>query len=233
MKIAFISDVHGNLPALETCLAAILERGCDELHCLGDTFGYFSDGVECFAALKRAGAQMMIGNHEAMLLGLLTVTADREDVYRLQPERDRMPAELRAELNGLLPFRALCLEGNRRALLVHGSPLDPLRGYLYPDSDLGRFRSLDWDFVFMGHTHRPFVRDEGKIRFVNVGSGGLPRDIGNLGCFAMFDSATGEVELVRVPLDAARIRARYPGAHTSVLAMLDRRPSIAAEMGSQ
>jgi predicted phosphodiesterase len=223
MKLAFISDVHGNLPALETCLAAIEAQHCDALYCLGDTFGYFTDGVECYTRLKRAGAQMMIGNHEAMMLELLPVTAEREAVYRLQPERERLDAGLRAELSGLLPFRILELPSGKRALLVHGAPLDPLRGYLYPDSDLARFRSLPYHFVFMGHTHRPFVRDEGGIRFVNVGSSGLPRDIGNLCCFALLDTQSGNVELIRPPLDRGGIVARYPDVHPSVLALLDRR----------
>lgn len=222
MKLALLSDIHGNLPALETCLSSARALGCERIFCLGDTFGYFQSGAACLEMLRHAGAEMLLGNHEATLLGRIPSTPERELVYQLEPERLRLGLEAREQLESLLPYREMVLD-ERRLLLVHGAPWDPLRGYVYPDTNLAALGSLPYDFVFMGHTHRPFVRTENKTCFVNVGSCGLPRDIGNSACFAVFRTDTGQAELVRPALDTELVRKTYPRAHPSVLEVLNRR----------
>ena len=57
-----------------------------------------------------------------------------------------------------LPLKAEFHSYGVAGLFVHGSPTDPLTGYIYPDSDLSEFSEIDADVVFMGHTHHPFVR---------------------------------------------------------------------------
>jgi predicted phosphodiesterase len=222
MKLALLSDIHGNLPALETCLGAVRDLGCERILCLGDTFGYFQDGAACFDMLQQAGAEMMLGNHEAMLLRRIPSTPERELVYQLEAERSRLSLEMRAALERLVPFREIVLDG-RALLLVHGAPWDPLGGYVFPDTNLAPLGSLSYDFIFMGHTHRPFVRTEARTCVVNVGSCGLPRDIGSSACFAVYDGDTGQVELIRPALDIELVRRTYPHAHPTVLAVLDRR----------
>jgi putative phosphoesterase len=222
MKLAFLSDIHGNLPALEICLDAVRALGCERIVCLGDTFGYFQDGTACFDMLRQAGAEVMLGNHEAMLLRRIQTTPERELVYQLDAERSRLGSQVRNELKRLLPFREILL-GKRRILMVHGAPWDPLSGYVFPDTDLAPLAALPYDGIFMGHTHRPFVRTEANMRVVNVGSCGLPRDVGSMACFAVYDSESGHVELIRPGLDTELIRRTYPSAHPAVLAVLDRR----------
>lgn len=222
MKLALLSDIHGNLPALETCLGAVRDLGCERILCLGDTFGYFQSGVECFERLRHAGAEIMLGNHEAMLLQRIPAAAGREPVYQLEPERARLSPQARELLETLLPYREIAL-GERRLLLVHGAPWDPLNGYVFPDTDPAALGRLPYDCIFMGHTHRPFVRTERETCVVNVGSCGLPRDIGNRACFAVYDSDAARVELIRPALDTDRVRRTYPRAHPAVLAVLDRR----------
>jgi predicted phosphodiesterase len=222
MKLALLSDIHGNLPALETCLGAARDLGYERLFCLGDIFGYFQNGMACLEMLRDAGAEMILGNHEAMLLQRIPSTPERELVYQLEPERARLSSQTRDFLESLLPYREV-LADNRRLLLVHGAPWDPLRGYVYPDSDLAPLGRLPYDCIFMGHTHRPFVRTESGTCVVNVGSCGLPRDIGNSACFAIYHTDTGQAELIRPALDTDLIRKTYPRAHPSVLAVLNRK----------
>ena len=99
MKVAVVSDVHGNLPALEACLAAIERAGCHRILCLGDTFGYLPDGQACFDLLRSSGARMLLGNHEAMLLERLPVSPESETVYQLEPRRAELGADTRAALD--------------------------------------------------------------------------------------------------------------------------------------
>lgn len=223
MKIAFLSDIHGNMPALQTCLKAVAEHGCDKIYCLGDTFGYFQDGQGCYEQLSRLGTEFLAGNHEAMLLGKLQIGNRRDDVYQLSAEGACLSLEARNALGRLLPYKLVTLVTGKRLLLVHGSPWDPLQGYVYPDTDLRDYGSLPYDYIFMGHTHRPFIRREAETYIVNTGSCGLPRDIGNMASFAVYDCTLDRVELVRPRLDIGAIEKKYPTAHPSVLRCLRRR----------
>ena len=222
MKIAFVSDIHGNMPALQSCLDAITEHECDKIYCLGDIFGYFQQCQECYETLSRRGTEFISGNHEAMLLGRLPISNRRDDVYQLAAERAKLRPEVRKALSRLLPYKVVTLATGKRLLLVHGSPWDPLQGYVYPDADLRDFGSLSYDYIFMGHTHRPFIRREAATCIVNTGSCGLPRDIGNLASFAVYDCALDRVDLVRPRLDIGTIETKYPTAHPSVLRCLRR-----------
>lgn len=223
MKIAILSDVHGNLPDLHGVMKRISELGCEKIYCLGDVFGYFPDGSACFAKLAAAGAEFLLGNHEAMLLGLLPISQEREAVYRLSRDQAGLTGPARDTLGSLLPYRSVELSTGKRMLMVHGSPWNPLEGYVYPDADMTRFGPLPYDFVFMGHTHRSFMKTERAVRIVNPGSCGLPRDNARQAGFALYDSATDGVELVQVPMDVGAVLAAYPDVHPTVAACL-RRP---------
>ncbi|WP_407649179.1 metallophosphoesterase family protein [Devosia algicola] len=112
-----------------------------------------------------------------------------------------------------------------KLLLVHGSALDPTNGYVYPWSDHTVFADVDADVIAMGHTHRPFVAKVGGTTLLNVGSCGLPRDIGNVASCASFDSDTGECSVHRVRVDTPKLLARVASPHQDVLKCLDRRAS--------
>ncbi|MCY1196978.1 Phosphodiesterase YfcE [compost metagenome] len=220
MRLALISDIHGNLPALQACLEEASRRGCDEVVCLGDVFGYFPDGADCMNRLLASNIVCLMGNHEAMLLGGLPLSDAKDEVYQLQRQREMLsPAQL-LELRSWLPYMSRTID-SVRILLVHGSPWQPLTEYIYPDSDLSRLDNLPFDAVFMGHTHRPFVKDRHGSLICNVGSCGLPRDFGE-SAFAIFDTRTRQIEIVRLEQDLEALRERYPGVHPSVYAVLAR-----------
>ena len=230
MKTAFLSDVHGNWLALQAVMAEIAAQGCERVYCLGDVFGYLPDGEKCLESLGRLGAELLLGNHEAMLLGVLSVDPARGAVYRL-PGREALPAAVRRTLGGCRPWRECVSPAGKRLLLVHGSPWDPLQGYVYPDQEPVGWEELDYDYVFMGHTHHAFVNRQRRPCQVGVGSCGLPRDIGDQACFAVYDDRIDRVDLVRVPLDVATIRATYADVHPSVLACFARRRGNTEQKG--
>ena len=111
-----------------------------------------------------------------------------------------------------------------QCLFVHGSPSDPTWGYVYPDTPLEEFDDVTADVVFMGHTHRPFVRISGATTFVNVGSCGMPRDGDPRGAAALFDTTSGEATILRFDIaePSRRALAAHASLHETVVSVLRR-----------
>lgn len=222
MRIALLADVHGNAIALERSLATIDAMDVDGIYLIGDLVGYMPGEQECLRMLDGDGVAFQQGNHEHMLLDPTAEATARDDVYQLTAVRARMSA---ARMNAIAawPIRRELTIAGRRVLLVHGSPDDPLHGYVYPDSDVSALRTAPYDAVVMAHTHRPFVRQDGDVLIANVGSVGLPRDVGSLSSLAVYDSDTHEIRIFRVGLDVDAVLARWGAAmHTATKACLKR-----------
>jgi len=206
--VGFVSDAHGNPAGLEGCLRALEMHGAERLYFLGDAVGYLPEEGAVLDLLRSRNAVCIRGNHEAFLLGRLAIPEGRNQIYRISEARARLQPRHRSWIEQWPIRLELELDGVR-LLLVHGSPQDPLAGYVYPDSDVSSFGALSFDFVLMGHTHRPFLARAGSVTIVNVGSSGMPRDVGNLASCAVFDSATRSCEILRVPFDAPALIAKW------------------------
>ena len=109
--------------------------------------------------------------------------------------------------------------------MVHGSPNDYTYGRVYPDSDLSIFDCNQYNYIFMGNTHRPFIRNHNNVNFINVGSCGLPRDHGHYGSAAIFDPNLGKCEIIRFDIQTiiTEIEAKYPDIHQSVKNLFKRK----------
>lgn len=227
MKIGVLSDAHGNPGALERCLRFLRRRGVEAIWFLGDSIGYLPEGGAVLEMLVETGAETLLGNHDAMAISALELTERGEQVYKIREQRSALSASHTEQLRAALPFREDRI-GGRRALFVHGSPWQPLTGYIYPDADLSAFSALPYDIVFMGHTHRPFVAISGGCTVVNVGSCGLPRDQGNLASCAIYDADEHECSIHRIPFDAERIAEQHQHSiHPSVAEVLRRKAKVA------
>ena len=208
MRVALLSDIHGNAIALDACLKRVRTLGVDAVCFLGDAVGYLPGAREVLDRLEEEAIPCQQGNHERMLLSPGEATPEREEAYRLENARSQLdPAHLQ-RVAAWPNSRELTL-GARSVLLVHGSPKAPLDGYVYPDTDLTLFHDVPYDAVMMGHTHRPFVRTSGGRLFVNTGSVGLPRDRADQAAFAVYDAQAHHAEIIRVPLDVDAILAAY------------------------
>ena len=218
MRIAIFSDVHANLPALETCLADIERRHPDAIYCLGDLVGYAPFPNEVIDRIRSAGIPTIIGNYDD------GTGFDRDDcgcAYR--EERDRVLGDrsfawtkthVSAENKTLL--RALKREirfeaDGKRFLLVHGSPRR-INEYLFEDRPLSSFERLAAssaaDVIVFGHTHKPYTKQTGDALFVNVGSVGKPKDGDPRACYALFETVGAvSVEFVRLSYDLATVTA--------------------------
>lgn len=223
MRIAVLSDVHGNAAALDACLGQLERLAVDERVFIGDAVGYLPAAAECVARLQSEGFACQQGNHEAMLLEPDGVSAEREAVYRLSGARAQFSGEQQAAIAAWPRSRTAVCDG-RHVLFVHGAPSDPLEGYVYPDADLTGWDALPHDAVFMGHTHRPFAARQGDVLIVNAGSVGLPRDVGGLASFAVYDTESDTVRHYRVAFDAeAVLRRAGEAVHAATRDCLRRR----------
>ena len=231
MKLGLVSDAHGNPAGLDACLRALTGEGAARIYFLGDAVGYLPDVTAVLELLRSSGAICIRGNHEAMLLGELAVPEGREPVYRLSDAAAQVDAAGLAWIRSWPTRLDTDVEG-ARLLLVHGSPADPLRAYVYPDADLGPFRTLPCDAVFVGHTHRPFVGQAGRVTVVNVGSSGMPRDVGHLASCAIYDTGTRSAEILRVAFDAPALIAKWGDRIHPAAAACLRRAATAPVVGT-
>jgi predicted phosphodiesterase len=215
LKIGFFSDAHGNVAGMSACID-YLKRHTEKLIFLGDAVGYLPDAVGVVDLLISGNIDSLMGNHDAMLLGLLELEPTRDAVYHIAESRASLNRNHHSWLSGNVPFKEMKV-GEERILCVHGSPWNPLSGYIYPDSEFGMFGSLPYDAVFMGHTHHPFIQKIGDQLIVNVGSCGLPRDQGSLASCAIYDPSLNECEIIRIKFGADELVEHLRGKiHESV-----------------
>lgn len=202
MKIAFISDIHANYAALQA-LNADLEQA-DLVVCLGDFVGYYCQVNEVLDYVRQRRLICVRGNHDDYLVNGLreglpgSVRFGIEYADRvIDPEHRRWLAQLPVSWGGELA-------PGLRALLFHGSPYEPLREYLYEDSDtLEELADFDYDGLFFGHTHRFVLRTGGRPLVLNPGSVGQSREgeTRGLASLALLDTDTLAVERRLVPFD--------------------------------
>ena len=112
---------------------------------------------------------------------------------------------------------------SQKAFFCHGTPMDPIFGYLY-EWEKVQSPDIGHDLVFMGNTHRPFIRHHREVTLVNVGSCGMPRNDGRFGSGAIYDPTSGEVELVRFDIleDLNRLEAKFANLEKAVWSFRER-----------
>lgn len=208
MKIAILSDIHGNLEALTTALAYLDAHPVDALYCLGDTIGYGANPNECSALIRSRGAVCVLGNHDAALwddelLALFTPLAQRSMLWT----RDVLHDEERQF------FRSLPLVVTAGiSTFVHASLDHPEEfRYVFTEDDARFNLSLSGTALcWIGHSHHPVIFSEqgeaagvgrmGKY-IVNVGSVGQPRDGDSRLSFGIFDPEEHAYENIRLVYD--------------------------------
>jgi diadenosine tetraphosphatase ApaH/serine/threonine PP2A family protein phosphatase len=225
-RFAVFSDVHGNLPGLEAILADVEGRGVADVLSLGDLVGYGPFPNEVAALVRDLSIPSLMGNYDQ---GVGFSLGDCGCVYKTDEQRREgdvslawthaaATEETRAYLRAL-EDRFLLDTPAGALLAVHGSPRR-INEYLFedrPEHSLARMAEENpYRAILFGHTHVPYARevphgDAGATTlFVNVGSGGRPKDGDWRVCYALVDPAAlaaGEsaVEFVRVPYDYDRL----------------------------
>lgn len=196
MTIAFISDIHGNFPALQAVLAELDRLGIDRIYCAGDVVGYYTQINECCRELRARRIRTVMGNHDWYLAGGGFCPRSRSVNECLAYQR-RIVEREHIEWLRTLPVH-LEVDGIG---MVHGGWGDPLDEYLKPTADY--FASLPANAFVSGHTHVQTLQRFGGKTYCNPGSVGQPRDGDPRAAFATCNA--GEFRLHRVEYDMQRV----------------------------
>ena len=214
-RVAVITDIHANLPALEAALARIEELGIERVYCGGDLVGYGPHPNEVCALIERRAIPTIYGNYDYAIArdlddcGCAYITPHDREIGQLSVEwtlanTDRAAKDFMREL----PFDLRFEVSGTSVHLVHGSPRK-VNEYLFEDKPARLYERLaaaeDADILVFGHTHKPWVHDFGGVRFVNCGSVGKPKDGDPRAAFAVISGH--EVTIERVAYDAAAVAA--------------------------
>ncbi len=215
--IAFISDIHANLPALKAVLADVEKQQVSKIICLGDVVGYGAQPAECVQLLRERGITTLKGNHDAVVAD--GPAEDRGRGY-MRLMWDWTEQALSFEQRSWLAKLPLTLKrpGFQAAHATLRHPGD--WGYVLTaaQADL-HFAHQQRPVCFIGHTHRPafWVAGENESRDVthpqsivqdrmqlfNVGSVGQPRDGHPQACYLIYDANAQEVRWQRISYDIA------------------------------
>lgn len=224
IKIGVFSDIHGNCDSLKAVLSALDANKVDCKVCLGDLVGYFHQSIEVIDLMMRSNIPTLMGNHEAYLIGKLKCSPEKWDFISMEYVRQGLTDAQRSWIEHL-PLKKEETIAGKRIVHVHGSPWDPLEEYIYPDhKNFERFASLDCDYIFLGHTHYPFIKKVGRCTIVNPGSCGEPRQGDHRACAVVFDDKKGSVEQLHIDYDLKSFiaGARKFGIPEKVIHVLER-----------
>ncbi|MGC8777768.1 MAG: metallophosphoesterase family protein [Candidatus Caldatribacteriaceae bacterium] len=215
MKIAILSDIHGNFDALErvaTCVEA------DETVVLGDVVGYGAQPEECVRWVAGKKARGVMGNHEACILGMLPLSW-----FNPQAQEAVLWTKEQLSSGSFLLLQSLPPTLHHHGVFwVHGSLREPVEEYV-TDVFLARtiFEHFAFQVCFFGHTHvaEGYVYQDGKVErislaeggemvlspqkryLINCGSVGQPRDGNPRASFGVYDLTEQRVVIQRVEYD--------------------------------
>jgi predicted phosphodiesterase len=224
LRTAIISDIHGNLEALQAVLKDIEKQRVDRIICLGDVIGYGPNPRECLDLVMKMQV-CVIGNHDYGAVNDpegFSAAAERAIFWtRQQVERSDDPEDARRRIQFLMKLPRIYTED--KVLYVHGSIRNPINEYVFPD-DIYNRRKMERLFMmietycFQGHTHHPgiFTPDYSflppdsfhyKYRLtepkamINVGSVGQPRDEDCRSCYVIYEPPNVEFRRIEYDID--------------------------------
>jgi predicted phosphodiesterase len=223
MRVAVISDIHSNLPALEAVLAAIDDSEPEEVWCLGDVVGYAAQPDECTAAVRQRCDVCLLGNHDLAVLGELDISSfSSAAAEAAEWTRENASEESLAFLRSLEP------QGEREGVaLYHASPRDPIWEYVLSLEQAEQCMDVQTRrLTLIGHSHvalffaRPDAEagepaevkgaqaDDGSALdlqagtwLINPGSVGQPRDGDPRAAWLELDTGEETARYHRVPYE--------------------------------
>ena len=223
-RVAVITDIHANLPALEAALDRVQALEVDAVLCGGDLVGYGPHPNEVCRLIADRAIPTIYGNYDYAIArdledcGCAYITPhDRElgqrSVEWTLANTDQASKDFMREL----PFDLRFDLGSGSVHLVHGSPRK-VNEYLFEDKPARLYERLaaaeDAETLIFGHTHKPWVHEYGGVLFVNCGSVGKPKDRDPRAAFAILDTTDGvlSVTIERVDYDAAAVAREVAAA---------------------
>ena len=226
MNIIIISDIHGNLEALNKTLEYIDKlEGSKRIVCLGDIVGYGPNPVECLEIVQSLTDKICLGNHD---YAISNKDLDYQMNWQaLEAIRWTKTVLSKKSKNVIKGFQVQIEENN--VLYVHASPDNPM-AWKYIDNTRNAHSSMvgmKYPLCFVGHSHKPGVYTDYELQrdgkkavlskagktIVNAGSIGQPRDGSPLLSFAVFDDVNRNVEIIRLKYDYHETMAKMHKAN--------------------
>lgn len=211
MKLAAISDIHGNSFALEQVLLEAKKEKAEKLLVLGDLVGYYYYPDKVIKMIKEWDYHLIKGNHEGLLVELIAGRILETDLRKKYGSGHRLALEklTKEDLNQIItaPEQLKITVDNVNILMCHGSPWDP-DFYLYPDASpelLEKCNRRDVDFVLIGHSHYQFIYPNTNSTLINVGSVGQSRKEGGVANWILIDTITKQAELKATRYDTSEL----------------------------
>jgi predicted phosphodiesterase len=225
MRYLLISDIHGNLEALEAVLAFADKFQPYQLLCLGDIIGYGADPKACLDLMSEKANLILAGNHDLVVSGLISANGFNPIAQQSLRWTSEVLADEDKELLSNFPLQYI--DGDY--CFTHASPIEPMSfHYVRTLEDVDEvLSSIGQRFCFIGHTHLPVIvrkkSKNGKLEilremrihlddnfryFINVGSIGQPRDSNPDSCVVMFDEDYETIEFIRIPYDITTSRSK-------------------------
>jgi predicted phosphodiesterase len=219
MRIAILSDIHGNLEAFQAVIANMETRHLNKVICLGDLIGYGPDPEEVVSLFQKKGYFSVLGNHEAALQ-----TKKMRDWLNFQAQENSLHTEKLLSPQNI----TFCCELEKSAIIaealcVHGFPPDSVVKYstrVTDDEFVSFFENSKDNLCFVGHSHELLLVswENGKLHkksltkgvyslsasakyLINAGSVGQPRDGNNNAKYLIWDTEKAIIEVIFVPYD--------------------------------
>jgi len=212
LRIAVISDIHSNLPALEAVKGHIEKSRAEMVICAGDVVGYGASPNECCRSVASLVTHMCLGNHDLAAL--------RREVSDMNPYAARAALWTADVLDE--PSRTYLTKmeessrfvAGRLQVAVHHGSLRNVSEYLYAeDITEGLLTESDAQALVFGHTHVPYAIRYPEGMVINPGSVGQPRDGDPRASLALLETSPLSCRTMRVEydIDAAADAIREAG----------------------
>ena len=215
MKIGLVSDIHSNLAAFKAVLKDMPK--VDEIIGVGDLVGYAAEPNEVVKLARSKGIKSVMGNHDHAVVTKDVRGLNDRAASAAMWTANKLSKESINYLASLPTHLELKVEG-QKLYVVHGSPRDPLGGYVFPDfSDrdmVGVTKGVEADLIVLGHTHVPMKRTVMGKSIFNPGGVGQPRDRDPRASYAVLNFAE-EIEIsfwrVEYDIDATAEKIKSAG----------------------
>jgi predicted phosphodiesterase len=224
MRVAIISDIHGNLDAFEQVLDDIDHSDIDAVVCLGDNVGYGPEPEQVIRQVRKRNIPCVMGNHERAVSDCTHL--DRFNPTARKSLQKTMTMLSEESFNYIRKMKSSLVIYQSR--FVHGFPPDSTDTYLFQVADdiLDQtFRKMKERLCFVGHTHElKLIGFDGKVSqriplkegivthldndrkyIINVGSVGQPRDGNNNAKYVIWNTSEDSLEVRFVPYDIAAV----------------------------
>lgn len=182
MRLAFLADIHGNLPALEAVIADLQRHSPDAVYLVGDQINRCPWTNEVLDLLDELGWQKIFGNHEYIISRIRTPEnfppfTEQKRFPTLWWTQAQLSAAHLANMRQLPAELTLTFDNAPAIYMTHGIPGNCFRGFVAEDDDakfLNALTSVQPNYAIVAHTHRPLNRTVGRWHVLNPGSVGLP-----------------------------------------------------------